>query len=91
MRRVGGVALERLGALKGGIQHQVGVGGGTVSYTHLDVYKRQGGGSRPRHLPEVCLSGRGGHQGQGLRRLRLSAAADVARAPKCGRQMLCVA
>ena len=27
---------------------------------------RDGGGSRPRHLPEICLSGRGGHQEQGV-------------------------
>ena len=57
----------------------------------LSPCPRDGGGSRPRHLPEICLSGRGGHQEQGLRRLRLSAAADVARAPKCGQQTHCTA
>ena len=39
MRRVGGVALERLGALKGGVQHQVGVGGGKGINVDMDVHK----------------------------------------------------
>lgn len=58
MRRVGGVALERLGALKGGIQHQVGVGGGESINIDVDIHKpRNFAGKAFQTLLDASLDG----------------------------------
>ena len=58
MRRVGGVALERLGALKGGVQHQVGVGGGESINVDMDVHKpRNLAGKAFQPLLDASLDG----------------------------------
>ena len=58
MRRVGGVAFESLGALKGGVQHQVGVGGGERINVDMDVHKpRNLAGKAFQALLDASLDG----------------------------------